>query len=881
MLPNHWDGICSGRQLLNNRRNPGGNSIISQSVLNPGPYFAIGTLRYDTFYSYMSGNWNDPFTWTSDPSGTLQIGNQVPGDASRVIILTDRTVTLTQNVTQSGLFVTIAPGAFLDQAGYRSTSALASLSGQGTLKLASTNFPAVAANSLVDAGGGTTEYYNSSNFTLPSAQAIYNNLIINTSGATATQLSDLTLNGNLLITSGTFKINDNSSTSKLSLAVGGNVTVETGASIAVGNGVTNTAIGGTGGTAPYLNYYLNFHTVRISGDFTNNGTVRFTNLNYPIYNAFPPTTSGATSGAATVYFEGASDNILTCNGVTDFYNLIVNKGTDQTYGLTVSSSAYPNFRIFGANNQEAESVSGNPDMRKALWIYAGTLVLKGNVFIPSLSEGSLANAHYFIPSNGALICDGVDVVVFVTADDYREVNTAYGVSASGNGAMGINTAGTGSSLQVFGRLQVNNGVLSAKESGGIVTSATASGQIIINDGVVDAKQFLSSSGSASYSQSGGLLILRGRFQRTPAVYTTITGLTDMTAASLNTSRTTSGISALHGSFNLENTDNIYTVSGGTIRIYDVTTTATAEAFDVKSSPANINVTGGTLEIIPIGGSGTDATSYSIYSTAPLHNLIINRASGAAVVRMSTPLNVTASLSVISGALNANSNDLSVGGNFLLETGTTYTTGTNTTTFNGSSAQLFTINHASPLSLSSLSVTKPGGVTLTLAGTQNTVNVSSALNIVAGTLNDGGKNLNVSGNIFNSGLATGTGKIVLNGAIAQTINGGGTFGNLELANTSATPVSLLNRTTVNGDLNFAVNGNFNIGTYNLHLNDTASIVNAGTARFVQTAGNAGDGGLSRSYASNDSFVFPVGMPGRYTPATIGFTVSPANLRFSLG
>ena len=133
--------------------------------------------------------------------------------------------------------------------------------------------------------------------------------------------------------------------------------------------------------------------------------------------------------------------------------------------------------------------------------------------------------------------------------------------------------------------------------------------------------------------------------------------------------------------------------------------------DVKSSPANINVTGGTLEIIPIGGSGTDATSYSIYSTAPLHNLIINRASGAAVVRMSTPLNVTASLSVISGALNANSNDLSVGGNFLLETGTTYTTGTNTTTFNGSSAQLFTINHASPLSLSSFSVTKPGGVIL--------------------------------------------------------------------------------------------------------------------------------------------------------------------------
>ncbi len=853
---------------------PGANSIISRSVLNPGPYFAIGTLNYDTFYSYMSGNWNDPFTWTSDPSGTLQIGNQVPGDGSRVIILTDRTVTLTQDVTPPGLSLMIAPGAFLDQAGYRFTSPLSSLSGQGTLKLASANFPATVMNTFVDAGGGTAEYYNSSSFTLPAVQAVYNNLVINTSGVTATQLSALTLNGNLQVRSGTFRINDNNSTAKLSLIIGGNVSVETGAAISVGNGVTNTAIGGIGGTAPYLNYYLNFHTVRISGDFTNNGTVRFTNLNYPVYNAFPPTSSGAASGAATVYFEGASDNTLTCNGITDFYNLIVNKGTDQTYCLTVNSAACTNFRLFGANDQEAESLTGNPAMKKALWIYAGTLILKGNVFIPSLSEGNLANAHYYIPSNGALLCDGVDVAVFVTTDDYREVNTAYGVSAPDNGVMGINTSGTGSALYVFGRLQVNNGVLSAKESGGIVTSATASGQIIINDGVVDAKQFLSSTGTASYSQSGGLLILRGRFRRTPADYTTIAGLTDMTAASLNTGRATSGISALHGSFNLENQDNIYTVSGGTIQIYDVTTTANAEAFDVKSSQANINVTGGTLEIIPVSGSGTDATSYSIHSTAPLHNLIINRTSGTAVVRMSTPLHVTASLSVISGAFNANSNDLSVGGNFLLETGTTYTTGTNTTTFNGSAPQVFTVNPAAPLSLSSLAVTKPSGVTLTIAGSQNTVNVSAALTLVAGTLNDGGKTLNVSGNIFNSGLTTGTGKVVLNGTTAQSINGAGTFGNLELAGTAATPVSLLNRMTLNGTLNFAVNGNLNIGTYTLHLNDTASILNAGTDRFIQTAGNAGDGGLSRSYASNDPFVFPVGISGRYTPATIGFTASPA-------
>jgi hypothetical protein len=853
---------------------PGVNSIISPALSDPGPYFAIGVLEYDVFYSYKSGDWHDTDTWTSDPSGTLQIGNQIPGDGAMVIILTDRTVTLSQDVTEAGLAVTLSSGAFLDQSLYRFTGNISSLAGQGTLKLASADFPAVSSNTLVSAGGGTVEYYNSSDFSLPITQSIYNNLVINTSGAVATQMNNLTLNGYLQVRSGTFRINDNVGTAKRSLTVNGNVTVDSGGLITVGNGVTNGAIGGTGGAAPFLNYYLNFHTVIIRGDFTNNGTVRFTNLDHPVYDAFPPTVAGATSGAASVYFEGAADNTLTCNGVTDFYNLIVNKGTDQTYSLTVNSTSYANFRLFGANTLAAEAVTGNPSMRKALWIYSGTLVLNGNVVIPSLSEGSSGDSHYYVPASGALVADGVDVVILSTADDYREVNVAYGVSASGNAAMGVNTTGTGSALYVFGRLQVNSGFLSAKESGGIITSSTASGQVVINDGVVDAKQFLSSTGSASYSQSGGLLILRGRFQRTPVAYTAVSNLSDISAATLNTTRAASGINGSYGAFNLENEANIYTVSGGTIRIFDVTATGIAEAFDVKSSAANINVTGGTLEMIPTTGSGTDATDYSIHSTAPLFNLTVSRASGTSEVRMSTPVTVLNDLNLTSGALNANSNDLTIGGDFTLETGTTYATGTNTTILNGISTQLFTLNHASPLLLSSLTVDKPAGAELTLAGSQNTLTINSAFRLVAGTFSDGGKTVNVAGSLFNSGIAAGTGKITLNGSSAQTIDGGGLFGNIELANTAASPVSLLAGMTVIGELTFSTDNLLNIGTFNLHLESTATIINSGPARFVQSAGNAGDGGVSRSWVTTGSFVFPVGVAGRYTPATIGFTSAPS-------
>ncbi|MCK7542403.1 MAG: hypothetical protein MZV63_71785 [Marinilabiliales bacterium] len=72
------------------------------------------------------------------------------------------------------------------------------------------------------------------------------------------------------------------------------------------------------------------------------------------------------------------------------------------------------------------------------------------------------------------------------------------------------------------------------------------------------------------------------------------------------------------------------------------------------------------------------------------------------------------------------------------------------------------------------------------GSQNTINVSSAFRLVAGTLNDAGKTINIAGNVYNSGVTAGAGKVVLNGSSSQSIDGGGIFGNLELASTSGNP-----------------------------------------------------------------------------------------------
>jgi hypothetical protein len=113
------------------------------------------------FYSYQTGDWNSPSTWTTDPGGSTLINplNAIPGYLDEVTILTSRTVSLSSNIATNGLDITINGGGFLNLAAFAFTNGLKSLSGQGTLKLASTSFPApITTNTFVLAGGGTTEY---------------------------------------------------------------------------------------------------------------------------------------------------------------------------------------------------------------------------------------------------------------------------------------------------------------------------------------------------------------------------------------------------------------------------------------------------------------------------------------------------------------------------------------------------------------------------------------------------------------------------------------------------------------------------------------------------------------------------------------------------
>jgi hypothetical protein len=853
-------------------------------------------------YSYKSGSWSDTTTWTLDPSGTTQIGSAIPANNDYVVILSNRNVYLPSDIATTNMQVTINDGGILDIGTYKFTSGLNTLAGDGEIRIASSYFPAAANNSFVLAGGGTTEYYNASSFTLPSSQQVFNNLNIYTpAGVVATQLSSLTLNGSLTLLGGIFRINDDTAAAKLNLTINGDVTVNSGTSMVVGHGSTNTITDPTsssitGGTAPFLNYYEQFHRVVLYGNFYNyGGTVKFTNLALPGYTSFPPTGSGATSGAATVYFMGGTSTLLVCSGTTNFYNLVVDK-VDPSVSLTIDPSLPKNFVLYGANNAayEAGADPANPNIKKAFWMRTGTVILKGATAIPSLSEGTTANSDYFIPLKASLVLNGPDVIVLSTADDYSEVNIANGISAASNASLGISNNNANGSLGLLGNLIVNDGYLSTRESSGITYWSNGSGQLIINGGKVDAKQLQDGSGSNSgilnYTQNGGTLYLRGRLQHKLQT----SKVDDLTLTDLNTARAANGIGTSAATFTINsNTSSGFSMVGGEIRIYDGCTTGNAGAFTVACPVANIGVTGGTLTMVPTAGTSlADATTLDVSTAAPLANFNVSLASGSTNVRLTNSnLYVLKNVSLTAGTLDANGKDLYIGGNYTIASGSTYTPNSNRTVFNGSGNQTFSVNTAGALSLYRMKVLKAASTSeLAFAGTQKVINVSDSLSIVTGKLNDNGNTINASGGVYNSGTHYGAGSIVLNGAAAQGIdgNGSGVFGNLELNNTTASttaPISTTASITINGVLKFTSDKSLAIGANGLAMASTASFSGAGTGsnRYIVTNGQAGDGGLTIAYSSSSlSKTFYVGAASTkrptasYTPATIGFSSTPSSI-----
>jgi fibronectin-binding autotransporter adhesin len=791
-------------------------------------YFAIGTTVVKTYYSYQSGDWKSANTWTIDPSGTLWINAAVPTAADNVVILNGRTVTIYEDGKNS-LSLEIRLGGNLDLQGTGTVTPhnFGIVTGQGTLKLSSGNFPGGTYNDFVASDGGTVEYYNYTG-SLSTTQTTYNNLLLTKNNNNATNYimtlaSDMLLNGNLIV-------NRTQGTGTITFTIGNNATIR---NITINGNVTNNT-----GCFIGVGVFNAIHTINLYGNFTNNGSVRFTNQASPVVVAYYTAAATAT-GAAVVTFMGGSDNSLACNGVTDFYRLIIDKGSDQTYTLDVTSTNIANFALYAPNNQGGNvfdcglNCFGTGVYLKALYIAHGTLKLNDNINIPSLTEGG---QDFNILPPAALWVNGATVSTTVVGQN----GTGYQAAT------------------LYGKLRISSGTFSTGDAAGIVLGQSGTPDIIVEGtGTFDVSQVWTSTGSniMSYTQTGGTTNIRA-----------------------------TGESHAAPMFSLTSANCVFDMSGGTLNFMNAIFNGT-QGIDIRVASGQYSVTGGTVNINYPGGVTCD-----INSTVPFYNLNVLRQSGGGTTTARFLNTSSTNIAILNNlTLNANTTldagtntvGLTVGKDFAMDATSTYTPGINTTTFNGNGGQVFTNAGTITTGLNNFILSNTSNTNIT-----NNLSVRGYLTISNTCfLNDQGNSISVAGDVTNSGThtSTGTGAIILNGAGVQTVGGSGSgvFGNFTVNKTGSSAILSANQ-SVTGNLRL-VNRILDINRYNLVLSANSNIydVAAGTpapttfgnAKMITTTGQQSDGGLTKTFNATGSFLYPIGTTA-YHPGTITISQAPA-------
>ncbi|MFP4557264.1 MAG: hypothetical protein ACLFNU_10365, partial [Bacteroidales bacterium] len=720
-----------------------------------------------TWYSYQTGDWDDYQTWSLESGGgdIVNPNDETPTTSAtagidKVVVLYPYRVTVSADNKQNAI-LEVRDGEL--DFGTTTGHNFSSIQGQGTILLNTDNFPEGEASDFNGENGGTVEYYGTGH-NLTTART-FNNMKVNLTNSAdeLIMLKDYTLHGNLTVENGIFSINDNTSTTVLELDIAKNIDVNTNGQIVVGSGNTIGSYS-ISGNMPALGEYHNiFHQVRVGGDLTNNGSIRFTNQGAPDYAQF------TSNGAATVTFYGSTNNTAELYGTTDFYNLIINKGVDRTFELKVYTEDTDHFQIYGPNNVGRRTggsfTAENPEVRKSLWIRNGTLRLTGEIVLPSLSEGNQAggNGDYPIPGKGRLWIDGENVRVYSTAQN--------GSAELLPGTSGVNNGSSNQALSVYGEFRISDGYFNTRNSAGFIFWPQASAVINIEGGLSDVAQFRSShtggGGKTSFIMSGGHLMIRGNRQFTYDF--------EGTLGSQQINPDGGGeITGAYPTFGIVDPDGVFQMTGGNIYVADESGNNDFEsnAICIQSDETNHNVTGGTFYVLM-----NNNNNYDIISNGPLYNLEVDKLSGTgtASLHMGSDLWLKGGLYIrdysrlISRRQHGNFRyavrDLTVDRAFLVETQGDYLPYSNTTTLRVTYSTNTVLRHANQQFFNLILKNNPDFTSDSrlLSGNTNAVTIHNNLTIESGTVfTHSDKDILVKGNVFNSGTiqTTGSGNVIL-------------------------------------------------------------------------------------------------------------------------
>lgn len=811
--PRVWNG--SSIVSVDNPSAPGSNPFTSTNTnFITGDWTAIDPAIRTTIYSYQSGDWANPLTWTTDPSGSTSVLPMVPGPGDAVMILNGRTITTA--VTRTIGSIVIQGGGTLDL-GTTTGNNLGAVSGEGRLRLSSLSFPSGLFGPFTTAGGGTTEYYNlpAGINQIPVTQSTYNNLIFSNSTGTSYSAAfnvNTTINGNLSISrtsTGNLSILIGNSSVSRTISVLGNVTIGNACTLGVGN-------------------FNAIHSLNIDRNLTVNGTLNMTNGGA---NTTP------TNGACNIAFGGAALNntvLFNAGSSAKFYGLTSTKND----GFELSLQAAASSTVLFHNNGPA------------VLPINGIMRLGNNINIPALGETGGGNYDLGSSSNVPVLwIDGATV-----QSSQGNSIVPYGTIKITSGTLNCNTGASSIVIRESGLIEVLGGTINARMIRTSVTAATHRGAYVQTGGTVNLNA--STGNPVNHHAILSLPYAENVFKMNG-------GIINIT----KTHNCAGGILIGSESNNIDVTDGQVNITISNTHNFEINSTASFPNLNIVKT-----VAGGSfdarLQSITWSFDGSPSNNVTVPASPlkVLRNLVLLTGNGTVFNANGLDLELGGNYTIQNAATyNSGAN------NTIFNSGIdqTYTVngaitnpGMNHLTINKTNSKLTLAGSASSIpangGLFILSGTlDDGGKTLSVAGnvTNNATHIGNGKIMLNGTTPQ-----LISGNgngIFQNLELNNTSGAV--GSLAVSVNHNFRInGNLVL--NSDRIFNIGNRTLTLG--NAAV-----IST----LNNPFS-----TNKYIQTAGFLSDGGIVKSFNAIGTMLFPFGTAAaRYTPASIQFTQAPSS------
>ena len=395
------------------------------------------------------------------------------------------------------------------------------------------------------------------------------------------------------------------------------------------------------------------------------------------------------------------------------------------------------------NRSGTQSVNGNGTTTRFYLMTLNMGASRSNVLDIFATNFSAPTGNFLTLTNGTFnLATGATITPFT---GNVTLSTTAGLRVNHASAV-LNT--TGGNITVAGELRVFNGT--------------------VNIGSVTGNNLVSTGGIFEFS--GGLTTIAGGFVPSTAYVTTDFTINggDLVVADIGSNSTT------YAPFNISTSGSAFRMSGGSIIIQNEGGTGANDLGYTVTGITNYTVSGGTVQF---GQSGlTNAGQVMRINTSiPMYNLSVNSTNATAQI-VTSSVTVLNNVSITEGTMNANTFDISVGGNWI-NNSQIFTPSTGRVTFNGTGVQ--SISDVTGETFNKLIINKISG-TMTL---NDNVTVSDSFQLTLGTVDVSSSTLTLNGNVSGGGtLVSGqTGTVNYN----RSANGQNVlvadYGNLTISN----------------------------------------------------------------------------------------------------